>query len=147
MTETAQEIRERYRQAKRNLWQPVKQAPVDIDAIINKPPPPKVVEKKKPPVRLSQLQYQKELDEIIRLSGYDLNDLRSSSRRKDLVYWRAMYINALHKLGWGASHIGRHLRRDHSTICVSLKKYGYGTDGLAELKRFVMERREKGRTR
>lgn len=65
---------------------------------------------------------------IVEVLPYSLQDLRSSSRRQELVKCRCILAYHLNRLGFGPTEIGRFLDRDHSTILYTINIYAANYD-------------------
>ncbi len=48
--------------------------------------------------------------------GLNTNDIKSPSRKIDVVKWRSAMCVALHIFGWKVVELGRFTNRDHSSI-------------------------------
>lgn len=61
--------------------------------------------------------------EIIKDTGYTLDDLRSAARDRPLVHLRwELYWVLLHEFGWSRSRIGKYFNKDHTTVLHGIKQ-------------------------
>lgn len=67
------------------------------------------------------------LDELQRVCevawGLPAGGLKQRNRRIDYVYARMTFAYVARELGYPLAYIGKHLRRDHSTVINALSKY------------------------
>jgi chromosomal replication initiation ATPase DnaA len=62
------------------------------------------------------------LNEVCRLTGTDTDDIRSKSRRLDVVIVRQVYCYAARELtGTSMKEIGKVIHRDHATVIYSCR--------------------------
>ena len=55
--------------------------------------------------------------------GLPAGGLKQRNRRIDYVYARMTFAYVARELGYPLAYIGKHLRRDHSTVINALSKY------------------------
>jgi hypothetical protein len=70
-----------------------------------------------------------EINRLLELSPFTIEDIRSSNRRRELVYWRHSVAYRLREQGYSYEKIGKYINRDHASVIFSVGKVEAALEG------------------
>jgi hypothetical protein len=71
-----------------------------------------------------------EIEQMLDLCPYNIEQLTSKNRVRDLVYWRQAIMYQLREKGYKLEEIGEAMKRDHATVIHGIKKVENALNGF-----------------